>query len=179
VSKTVTSLTPQQREKLDHLASDPSVSQRIAVRARIILLSADGASGQAIAEELGINRSTVYGWRARFRELGLRGLEHGSGQNLALSGKTSNSKKLHRASNFATESREQQELSPAAILMFSVLMNKYFYIGLASFVIIGLVTNWRIIDVLAGVLGLPLLLFLLFVLYKFVAWVVKPTYFDL
>src|SRR2546427_13023912 len=46
----------------------------LAERARIILLSAEGLSGAAIAERLGVLRLTGYKWRQRFGWHGLGGL---------------------------------------------------------------------------------------------------------
>jgi transposase-like protein len=45
------------------------------VRAKAILLGAQGLSNQAIAERLGVARQSVSLWRKRFFERGLVGLE--------------------------------------------------------------------------------------------------------
>ena len=47
----------------------------LAQRARIVLLAADGVSNTAIADKVGVTRQTVVGWRGRYEEGGLRGLE--------------------------------------------------------------------------------------------------------
>src|SRR6266852_6627240 len=46
-----------------------------AERARIILLSAEGLSAEAISAQLGVVRLTVYKWRSRYRSQGVAGLE--------------------------------------------------------------------------------------------------------
>src|SRR5216683_7283260 len=46
-----------------------------AERARIILLSAEGLSAEAISEQLGVVRLTVYKWRSRYRRDGVDGLK--------------------------------------------------------------------------------------------------------
>src|ERR1019366_6538067 len=44
--------------------------QQVALRAQIILMAADGAANNRIADELGISRSTVILWRTRFADGG-------------------------------------------------------------------------------------------------------------
>lgn len=46
-----------------------------AVRARIVLLAADGVSHTEIAERLGLSRTTVVAWRGRYEQRGLAGLD--------------------------------------------------------------------------------------------------------
>ncbi len=46
----------------------------LALRARIVLLAADGLSNTAIAEKVGVTRPTVIGWRARYSDQGVAGL---------------------------------------------------------------------------------------------------------
>jgi transposase len=66
-------LTHQQR-----LALQRATRQRgeagVALRATIILLSAQGQSATGIAQTLGLTARTVYQWRRRWRQHGLRGL---------------------------------------------------------------------------------------------------------
>jgi transposase len=54
----------------------------LAQRARIVLLAADGVSNTAIAEQVGVSRPTVIGWRDRYQAKGIAGLddEDGSGR---------------------------------------------------------------------------------------------------
>jgi len=51
-----------------------STPHRVAQRARIILLSAQGVSPTVIAERLSISRADVYKWRTRFLNEGVEGL---------------------------------------------------------------------------------------------------------
>ncbi|MBN2021295.1 MAG: helix-turn-helix domain-containing protein [Pirellulales bacterium] len=50
-------------------------STRLALRAKIVLLAADGNTNQEIAERLRASRKTVSLWRRRFREGRLAGIE--------------------------------------------------------------------------------------------------------
>lgn len=52
-------------------------SQRLALRARIIVRCADGVDNTVVAKELGINPSTVAKWRKRFVQQRLDGLDDG------------------------------------------------------------------------------------------------------
>lgn len=52
----------------------PTTEQRHALRARIVLLAADGLASRAIARDLGIMPRTASLWRIRFAESGLDGL---------------------------------------------------------------------------------------------------------
>jgi transposase len=47
----------------------------MAQRARIVLLAADGESNTAIADKVGVSRPTVIGWRSRYAESGITGLD--------------------------------------------------------------------------------------------------------
>lgn len=51
-----------------------TTEQRTAMRARIVLLAAEGAAHVEIAEEVGVSVPTVLLWRRRFKEQGLAGL---------------------------------------------------------------------------------------------------------
>src|SRR4051812_30743953 len=65
------------RELLVSLTRSSSVRAGLAQRARIVLLAADGVSNTAIADKVGVTRQTVVGWRGRYEEGGLAGLEDG------------------------------------------------------------------------------------------------------
>jgi len=69
-------LTEQQQSRLQTYARGRSVARRLAERAGIILLAAEGRENLEIAEKLNISRHTVALWRKRFLELGVGGLEH-------------------------------------------------------------------------------------------------------
>ena len=68
-------VTDEQRGQLQKLARARKVSVRLAQRANIVLMAADGKTNKAIAEKLGTERRTVARWRARFSEHGLAGIE--------------------------------------------------------------------------------------------------------
>ncbi len=59
-------LDEEQRKQLTAFAASRSTPHAQVMRAKIILLSADGRSNTQIAESLGLTRVTVGKWRARF-----------------------------------------------------------------------------------------------------------------
>jgi transposase len=67
-------LTREERAEIDHLVTDGRTPQKLAWRARIIALAADGMPNRQIATLLGVSRPTVISQRRRFEEMGLRGL---------------------------------------------------------------------------------------------------------
>jgi transposase-like protein len=67
-------LTAADRARLQTRARAASAPHRQVLRARIILLAADGAANAAIAARLGVHVDTVRKWRRRFCEKGLDGL---------------------------------------------------------------------------------------------------------
>ena len=67
-------LTPEERAALEARLRAPTTEQRHALRARIVLLAADGLASRAIARDLGIMPRTASLWRIRFAESGLDGL---------------------------------------------------------------------------------------------------------
>src|SRR6185436_16542787 len=67
-------LSPDERKALEAWARRPKTAQALALRARIVLTCADGASNSDIARQLRIYRSTVGKWRSRFLEKRLDGL---------------------------------------------------------------------------------------------------------
>jgi len=62
-------------EALVRLTRSSSVRAGLAQRARIVLLAAEGASNTAIAEQVGVSRPTVIGWRDRYAGKGMVGLD--------------------------------------------------------------------------------------------------------
>lgn len=68
-------LEPSEKEHLRKLASSNTCSVRLARRAKIILLAAEGISNQRIAEQLNIGRVQVGRWRERYALEGLSGIE--------------------------------------------------------------------------------------------------------
>ena len=67
-------LTEDEREVLERWARRPKSAQALALRCRIILAAADGATSTAIAQTLGCSRVTVGKWRSRFAQHRLDGL---------------------------------------------------------------------------------------------------------
>ncbi|MEX0852623.1 MAG: IS630 family transposase [Bauldia sp.] len=67
-------LTPEDRAVLEGRARSPATTQRDALRARIVLLAADGRSTRSIAAAVGVMPNTVSTWRARYAGDGLAGL---------------------------------------------------------------------------------------------------------
>src|SRR5487761_168295 len=67
-------LTSAERQKLDQWARRPKTSQRLALRARIVLACAEGQPNQAVARRLRVSSHTVGKWRERFRRARLEGL---------------------------------------------------------------------------------------------------------
>ena len=67
-------LTDDERDTLGRWARRPTSAQALALRCRIVLACAEGGSNSEIAERLGVNRSTVGKWRARFVQRRLDGL---------------------------------------------------------------------------------------------------------
>jgi transposase len=67
-------LTEEERTTLERWARRRTSSQALALRCRIVLACAEGASNQAVAERLGISRPTVTKWRSRFVARRLEGL---------------------------------------------------------------------------------------------------------
>jgi transposase len=63
-----------QRKRLKHLADSGKTPQKVAMRARIILLAGEGRANHAIAAELGVSRPTVLRWRERFAKRGVAGI---------------------------------------------------------------------------------------------------------
>ena len=64
------------RHRLDAIISAPSSAQRHVWRARIVVLSADGAGTGAIMASTGKSKTCVWRWQARFMAEGVDGLLH-------------------------------------------------------------------------------------------------------
>src|SRR4051794_13755497 len=67
-------LDDDEREQLEGWMRRRSSAQALALRARIVLLAADGLKNTAIASRLEVDHATVRKWRNRFAELRLDGL---------------------------------------------------------------------------------------------------------
>jgi transposase len=73
-------LSQGDRAALQRVISSRTSQQRLVVRARIVLLSAEGGADGAVAAQVGVNRHTVRLWRQRFGEQGLAGLADAPGR---------------------------------------------------------------------------------------------------
>ena len=67
-------LTVEERETLERWARRPNSAQALALRCRIILACAEGATNNEVAARLGVNKATVCKWRGRFVTRRLDGL---------------------------------------------------------------------------------------------------------
>lgn len=67
-------LSSKEREVLEGFARAGSTPQKIVLRIRIVLGSADGVANHALAAELRTSRPTVLRWRRRFEQAGVEGL---------------------------------------------------------------------------------------------------------
>lgn len=70
----VIDLSGEDRSRLESLARKQTAERRMVVRARIVLLAADGVENVRIAEQLGVAPNTALKWRKRFWEEGIDGL---------------------------------------------------------------------------------------------------------
>ena len=79
--KTVLVLSEEERETLERWARRPSSAQSLALRSKIVLGCAEGATNEAVAAGLRCSSTTVGKWRSRFVAKRLKGLadEHRSG----------------------------------------------------------------------------------------------------
>ena len=68
-------LNATEKERLEKLARSNTSSVRLARRARMILLAAQGMDNHAIAAQLGVGRVQVGRWRSRYVEGGLQAIE--------------------------------------------------------------------------------------------------------
>ena len=73
----------EQRAVLQRWVRSHRTPQRVATRARIVLMAADGESNSAIASALGVSRPTVIMWRERFVKRGPQALSEGRGRSRA------------------------------------------------------------------------------------------------
>ncbi len=71
----VIDLSPKDREILEERARKYTAPYREVIRARIVLMAAQGLPNNVIAERLDTPRQVVSKWRRRFFESGLDGLD--------------------------------------------------------------------------------------------------------
>ncbi|MFV0473240.1 MAG: helix-turn-helix domain-containing protein, partial [Pikeienuella sp.] len=62
------------RRRLEAVVTDRNTAQKHVWRARIVLLTAEGAGTHAIMAATGKSKTTVWRWQARFAEAGVEGL---------------------------------------------------------------------------------------------------------
>lgn len=67
-------LSAEEKEEVEKLARGRKVAVRVAERARIVLLAAEGKQNREIAEICEVTRRTVGVWRRRFAEKGISGI---------------------------------------------------------------------------------------------------------
>jgi transposase len=65
------------RTELERLLADGNTAQKIAKRAGIVLMTADGYGVMAIMREVGVSKTTVWRWQDYFAEVGVEGLIKG------------------------------------------------------------------------------------------------------
>lgn len=68
-------LSPGQREELERRARSYTAPYWQVVRAKVVLLAADGIANKEIAEQVGTSPQVVHRWRRRFCEQGLEALK--------------------------------------------------------------------------------------------------------
>jgi FixJ family two-component response regulator len=73
-------LTDDERQTLQRWSRRSKTSQALALRCRIVLAWAEGATNQAVAEQLGIWPQTVAKWRGRFVRERLEGCRMSRGR---------------------------------------------------------------------------------------------------
>jgi len=73
-------LTGEERESLEKIVRSPSSEQRAVIRARVVLLAADGLRNEQIQQELRISKPVVVKWRARFAIGRMSGLSDEAGR---------------------------------------------------------------------------------------------------
>jgi transposase len=73
-------VSADQREILEMWSRSRVLPQRQVLRARIVLLAAQGVANEMIAQRLGCSKPNVLKWRARFEAGGIEGLEEAVGR---------------------------------------------------------------------------------------------------
>jgi len=76
-SPTAIELSAKDRAALGELVANGNTRQKIAKRARIVLMTADGHGTVAVMRAVGVAKTTVWRWQAYFVEAGVAGLVKG------------------------------------------------------------------------------------------------------
>lgn len=72
--KAALTLTTEERDTLERWGRRPKTAQALALRARVVLRCASGATNTVVAEQLHVSQQMVCKWRARFAARRLEGL---------------------------------------------------------------------------------------------------------
>ncbi|GAA1550538.1 GntR family transcriptional regulator [Kribbella sancticallisti] len=75
--KSPLTLSAAERAALNHLATATTTSPAMRLRARIVLVCAEGRSNKEVADALAVTPGTVGKWRRRFLRMGMAGLDDG------------------------------------------------------------------------------------------------------
>ena len=67
-------LSRKDRAELEAIVADGNTRQKIAKRARIVLLTAEGTGVMAIMRQVEVSKTSVWRWQERFAEAGVAGL---------------------------------------------------------------------------------------------------------
>src|SRR5271168_1579957 len=70
-------LSAKDRARLEKIVGDGNAPQKVAKRAKIVLMSADGVGVMAIMRAVGVSKTTVWRWQEYFVEAGVAGLVKG------------------------------------------------------------------------------------------------------
>src|SRR5687767_1697510 len=70
-------LSRKDRAELEAIVADGNTRQKIAKRARIVLLTAEGTGVMAIMRQVEVSKTSVWRWQERFAEVGVAGLLKG------------------------------------------------------------------------------------------------------
>lgn len=72
---TAIELDAETRGELEQRAASLTLPYRVVVRAKLVLLAAEGATNREIAERVDMSADRIGDWRRRFRDEGIEGLE--------------------------------------------------------------------------------------------------------
>src|ERR1700680_3291035 len=70
-------LSAKDRGELEKIVRDGNAAQKVAKRAKIVLMTADGAGVMAIMRTVGVSKTTVWRWQQYFVEAGVAGVIKG------------------------------------------------------------------------------------------------------
>src|SRR6267142_281728 len=70
-------LSAKVRSELEKIVGDGNVRQKVAKRAKLVLMTADGVGVMAIMRTVGVSKTTVWRWQEYFVEAGVAGVIKG------------------------------------------------------------------------------------------------------